>query len=247
MTHLCFIDGILEDKEIMEFKGKEMMSAQAEVLEFKAPVDISAEDALRGVWQDFAASIGGMGTGNYQNNDEMVSVLNHNMVLMHKLLLSSSYYRNLTNSSFRRLSRTKYWGWKSILEDSLGKVGLFSVYKNAPVPLHDHPNTHGVMLVIDGEVEIERYTLQSQYRTRSESGLVELDICDRKILKPFDIAWFSKDEGNIHALQATTDQCVMLKVQLPNVMSNGRSWYFPTQGSGGHETVQARRIMSRYL
>jgi len=174
-------------------------------------------------------------------------VLSHNMVLMHKLLLSSSRYRNLTNCSFRRLSRTKYWGWKSILEDALGKIGLFSVYKNAPVPLHDHPNSHGVLLVIDGEVEVERYSLKSQYRDKDESGLVELDVCERRTLKPFDITWFAEQEGNIHALQAKTEQCVMLKVQLPNMISSGRSWYFPTLGTTGEDSIHARRIMSRYL
>lgn len=225
------------------------MTAQAQILDFSAPDDISPGMALQGVWQDFANSIAVMGDDNgYGDNDEMCSVLNHNTVLMHKLLMSSATYRNIVNSNFSRLVRTKHWGWRSIYEDELGRVGLFSVYRNAPVPMHDHPGTHGVLMVIEGEVEVERYTLQEQCRNRNESGIVDLDFCERKILKPFEITWFQEKEGNIHGLKGLSDQCVMLKIQLPRGVNSNRSWYFPTFSiDGGQKVMPARRIMSRYL
>jgi len=226
-----------------------VMTAQAQILDFNSPNDISPGAALQGVWQDFANSIAAMeGDSGYGNKDEMSSVLNHNAVLMHKLLMSSAIYRNIVNSNFSRLIRTKHWGWKSIYEDELGRVGLFSVYRNAPVPMHDHPGTHGVLMVIEGEVEVERYTLQEQYRNRNESGIVELDFCERKMLKPFEITWFQEKEGNIHGLKSLSDQCVMLKMQLPCEANDNRSWYFPAFSIDGvQKAIPARRIMSRYL
>jgi len=224
------------------------MLAQADIMNFKVPEDVTASESLRGVWGDFVESIAYMHEGGYKNKAEMMSVLNHNMVLMHKLLMSSSMYRKLTNSSFNKLARTKYWGWKSLHEDNLGKVGLFSIYKDTPVPLHDHPGTCGVMMVLDGEVEVERYSLADKYQDSASSGLVEMKKCERKLLRPFDVTWFEETEGNIHGFETKTDQCVLLKMQLPLIPDKSRSWYFPTcTFDDSYETVHARRIMSQYL
>jgi len=224
------------------------MLAQANIMDFKPPVDLTARESLGGVWSDFIDSVTSIGKGEYSNNAEMLSVLNHNMVLMHKLLLSSSMYRNLANCSFNSLVRTKYWGWRSIHEDELGKVGLFSMYKDSPVPLHDHPGTCGVMMVLDGEAEVERYNLMETHQDNATSGLTELKSCDRKLLKPYEITWFDETEGNIHGFEAKTDQCVLLKVQIPTVVKGSRSWYFPTcVFDREQKTIQARRIMSKYL
>lgn len=224
------------------------MLAQADILDFKPPVDVTARESLGGVWADFIGSVTSIGKGGYHNRAEMMSVLNHNMVLMHKLLLSSTTYRNLVNSAFNNLVRTKYWGWRSIHEDALGKVGLFSMYKDSPVPLHDHPGTCGVMMVVDGEVEVERYRLTEVSRKKEASGLVEMESCDRKLLKPFEITWFDETEGNIHGFETKTEQCVMLKVQIPAMVSGSRSWYFPTcVFDSERKSIQARRIMSQHL
>lgn len=224
-----------------------IMMTQANILDFRAPVNETVDEALRGVWKDFIGSIAGIGKGVYHSDREMSAVLNHNLVLVHSLLMNTLLYRDLVNSSYRRLTRTKNWGWKTVFQDTLGKAGLFSVYKEAPVPLHDHPGTRGVMMVVEGEVEVERFTLKAEYRQSSESGPVELQRCDKKVLKPYDITWFGPEKGNVHSMQALTDQCVMLKVQLSQMKAD-RSWYFPLfSAAQEQETIPARRIVSRYL
>lgn len=216
-------------------------------MEFKAPVEMTASETLKGVWDDFINSVSYI-DGGYSNKEEMISVLSHNMVLMHKLLLSSGIYRGLVNSSFSKMMRTKYWGSRTIHEDELGKVGLLSIYKGTPVPLHDHPGARGVLMVLDGKAELERYNLMEKYQDSQSSGLVEMESCERRVLKPFDVTWFEETEGNIHGFEAKTDQCVLLKIQMPVQPVSSRSWYFPTcTFSEEHETVYARRIMSRYL
>lgn len=223
------------------------MMAHANIMEFKGPGKATVEDALRGVWTDFIGSVSSLDKGGYQSQIEMSSVLNSNLILMHSLLMSTATYRDLVNSSYRRLTRTKYWGWKSVYEDELGQVGLFSIYRTAEVPLHDHPGTCGALMVVEGELEVERFTLNEQYRQCHESGMVELERYDRQTLKPFDITWFGPDEGNLHCMQAMTEQCVLLQVRLPKSASD-RSWYFPIFSTEQNkDTILARRIMSRYL
>lgn len=225
-----------------------IMLAQANVMDFRSPVNETPDIALRGIWKDFIGSIAGIGKGIYNTHSEMSSVLNHNLVLMHTLLMSTSIYRENVNSSFQRMARSKYWGWKTVYEDSLGKAGLFSIYDNAPVPLHDHPGSRGAIMVIEGEVEVDRYDLHESSRHHQGSGVVELERYDTTLLKPFDITWFGKDEGNIHGMRAVSGQCVMLKVQLMSVDAGDRSWYFPIAGADQDEgIVPARRIMSQYL
>ena len=100
---------------------------------------------------------------------------------------------------------------------------------------------------MEGEVEVERFTLQQEYRQQTQSGQVKLQRCDSKVLKPYDITWFGPEKCNVHGMQALTEQCVMLKVQLSQAYSE-RSWYFPLFDlEQDQETLTARRIVSRYL
>ncbi len=223
------------------------MMAQTNTLEFRAPVSETASEALDGVWKDFIGSISGIGKGVYHSDAELNSVLNHNLVMVHSLLMSTGSYRGLVNNSVQRLTRTKSWGWQSVYQDAIAKAGLFSTYSNAPVPLHDHPGVSGVVMVVEGQVEVERYTLKDKYRQQTQSGQVELQRCDRKVLKPFEISWFGPEECNVHSMHAITDQCVMLKVQLAQMKAE-RSWYFPVRTHDQElGTLSAHRIISRYL
>ncbi len=221
--------------------------AHADIIDFRGPGKATVADALRGVWKDFTGSIAGIDKDGNQSQTEIQSVLNNNLILMHSLLMSTATYRELVNSSYRRLTRTKYWGWKSVYEDELGKVGLFSIYRTAEVPLHDHPGMRGALMVVEGELDVERYTLKQEYRQSDESGMVELQRYDRQRLKPFDITWFGPDEGNLHTMRAISEQCVLLQVHLPK-LDRDRSWYFPTYATEqNQDSIMARRIMSRYL
>lgn len=221
--------------------------AEANILDFRAPVNETPALALRGVWKDFVSSVAGIGKENYYSHKEMSSVLNHNLVLMHSLLMTTSSYREYVNTSFRRIMRNKYWGWQPVYEDSLGKAGLFSIYKNAPVPMHDHPHSLGALMVVEGEVEVERFNLEPGHE-QGGSGMVKLKRYDCKRLQAFDITWFSANEGNIHRMQSLSDQCVMLKIQLCAKQAADRSWYFPLFNDNPNaEVIQARRIMSQYL
>jgi len=223
------------------------MMARANLMDFRSQEKHSVEDVLRDVWNGFISSVSGV------SKDEIVSwadrneTLNKNLIMLHSLLMSTPEYRALVNSSYRRLSRTKYWGWKSFYEDALGKAGLFSIYRTAQVPLHDHPGSRGALMVVEGEVEVERFTLKEEFRQTNESGIVELQRYDRQTLKPFDITWFGPDEGNLHRMQSKSEQCVLLKVHCSPTVGD-RSWYFPIFSvDPDHDVIKARRIMSRYL
>ena len=224
------------------------MNAQAEVIDFSAATLNDMHVELSGIWPDFIDSIAGIDTGQYSNEAEMHSVLLHNMVLMHRVMMLSHKYRSVFNENFRKMVRTKYWGWKSVYENELGQAGLFSIYRNAPVPLHDHPETCGVLMVLQGEVEVERFTLDQSDRNNPVTGMVELKCIERRVLKPFELTWFGSDKGNIHGLHTRTEQSVMLKVQLPTREEKSRSWYFPVFNPDENRSgIKARRILSRYL
>ena len=234
-------------RESKRIRGK-TMNVQAQVLDFGIPILDDTQISLSGIWTDFIESIAGIDAGQYGNEAEMHSVLQHNMILMHRLLMTSQQYRSVVNENFQKMVRTKYWGWKSVHEDHQGQAGLFSIYRNAPVPLHDHPGTCGVLMVLQGEVEIDRFTLDESYRRSPSSGMVEIECIERRVLKPFELSWFGPDKGNIHGLHTRSEQSVMLKVQLPANVEASRSWYFPVFDiNQGQSCTRARRILSRYL
>jgi len=234
-------------RESKRIRGR-TMNVQAQVIDFGIPAQNDTQDTLSGIWPDFIDSIAGIEAGQYGSQAEMHSVLQHNMILMHRVLMSSQQYRAIFNENFRKMIRTKYWGWKSVHEDEQGKAGLFSIFRNAPVPLHDHPEACGVLMVLQGEVEVEKFTLDKAYRENPSSGMVELECIERQVLKPFELSWFGPEEGNIHGLHTRTEQSVMLKVQLPANAEKSRSWYFPFFNiDEGQCKLKARRILSNYL
>lgn len=224
------------------------MTAHTDSLLLKKNTGRSVGEILSGIWQEFSESVHGIGLGRYQSREETRSVLAHNMTLLHKLLMGSVEYRQLVDGRYRMLVRNKYWGWKSVHNDDQLSIGVFSLFRNAPIPLHDHPGTQGVIMVLEGELEVERFTLPARYRSENCSGTVQLDRCSQQSLAAFDVAWFQAVEGNIQGLRSISEQCVLLKVQLPGSCTGERSWYFPVQGTDEKKSsIQARRIISRYL
>jgi len=132
--------------------------------------------------------------------------------------------------------------WSSRLySDEQVSAGLLAIYRDKPVPFHDHPGTLGVMLVLSGAVKIRYADMANE---REGAGAVDLKITRIRERLPGEVCWFFAKDRNIHQLEATSANAIMLVAHLPRVDVDKQSFYFPVgeyEAAEGH-TLLAQRV-----
>jgi len=132
------------------------------------------------------------------------------------------------------------WSTRLFSDDRIN-AGLLAVYRDKPVPFHDHPGTLGVMLVLSGAVKIRYADLAND---RGGAGPVELRITRVRERLPGEVCWFFAHDRNIHQLEATTANTVMLVAHLPHVDVDKQSFYFPV---GEYEAVEGHTLLAQRM
>lgn len=90
-------------------------------------------------------------------------------------------------------------------------MGFLTVSRDRAIPLHDHPDTAGVLLVIFGRIRIDRYDRVFCGKPRNGRPL-ELRHRGSHVLTLGGVSCFSPTRGNLHRLTAVSDKCTMLSV-----------------------------------
>ena len=119
------------------------------------------------------------------------------------------------------------WGWHPLWDDEALRVGLLIVMPGAPIPLHDHPGSTGLLQVLEGRVIIRQYTLRDLANSRGEPELVVLNVEGRRKYATNDYLIFGPEQGNIHAVSAVDGPCVLLDVLFHPYRDEERSWFMP--------------------
>ncbi|MBD3670243.1 MAG: hypothetical protein HUJ29_05660 [Gammaproteobacteria bacterium] len=116
------------------------------------------------------------------------------------------------------------WLWRefeSADELIVGSIGLSS---RQGIPIHDHPGSSGILLVFSGSVEV------TQYQADPGSGgqrMTELEVLRHQRYEIGDYVRFTESEGNIHSLQGSHRDCLLLDILVFPYRLNERRWYLP--------------------
>ena len=138
------------------------------------------------------------------------------------------------------------WGWLPLIEREDVRGGILSVGRQHPIPLHDHPGTFGVLMILAGEIRVTQY---DRIDARQPSGAT-VKLCNRNIhhLGPRDVSIFQPDLGNLHQLQAISDDCMIVEFMFEPYAWEQRSWYFTLpEAKRGDDCVMARRVTQRTM
>jgi len=117
------------------------------------------------------------------------------------------------------------WGWHPLWDDEALRVGLLIVMPGAPIPLHDHPGSTGLLQVLEARVVIRQYTLRDLAISHGEPELVVLNIEGRRECVSNDWLFFGPEQGNIHTVSAVDGPCVLFDVLLHPYLDEDRSWF----------------------
>lgn len=132
--------------------------------------------------------------------------------------------------------------WSKVLfADEHIRVGLQAVCQGNPIPLHDHPGSAGVVLVLSGIVNFQYANLP---RNQGTPGPVELQIARVRDRLAGQVCWFHAEDRNIHRVEAKTDYAVMLVAHLRQRDNGRRHMYFPVSE---YEPVEGIRFLAHRM
>ncbi len=113
-----------------------------------------------------------------------------------------------------------------IWEDSQVSIGVFVLKSGAALPLHDHPEMHGIIRVIHGTISVESFS-ELQEQPIPESITEQLRSWQHHLIKPVkrhnqvDIDTQSNacdltpTEGNFHAISSVNGPAAFLDILAP--------------------------------
>lgn len=167
---------------------------------------------------------------NYEKAAQTLSCLND-------ALCQTAAYRKLCAGAQYSSSDHKPWLWQKLYQDTRIRIGLLTVYKRQPVPLHDHPGSSGALFLLTGSVEIDQYDHMNLYSQSDCAGLVLLHRTGNAVLTEREVSIFGVQHGNIHGLNSKTESSVMLNVLLEPYAPGDRSWYIPIYTDSASDSV----------
>ncbi len=178
---------------------------------------------------------------------EVDLVTAHALRLFHHQLMESvpAYGELLEICSSRPVSRENPWLWYPLQEGEWARVGLLTVTADHPLPLHDHPGSSGLLLVLSGEVRVRQFDIAGVVWQRSRVGLQHRSDCS---LAKYEISAFRAYCGNIHGIEALSERAILLDLLLHPCHDAMRSWYFPRLDMGPSiSPIIADRVPCRNL
>ena len=102
-------------------------------------------------------------------------------------------------------------------------LSLIGIHQIMPIPVHDHPQTSSVQLVLQGQLRVRKYRL---VEVILDPALVKLERLSESELHPGSTTTTGELSNNIHGLQAISKSAVVLSLQVPPCVAKKQAWYF---------------------
>ncbi len=181
-------------------------------------------EGMDGTWEQFASQILTAYDTTPDTEQSMAQLLRLTTHQLYSGIVEDAHFRN----QFLQCPDTASCGtptWSTTLYESENiRAGLLSVYRDKPVPFHDHPGAIGVSLILSGVAKIQYANFT---RDQRDENLVELQMMRVRERLPGQVCWFFKKDRNIHSVEAITSNVVLLVIHLPHIESNKQSLFFP--------------------
>jgi len=117
------------------------------------------------------------------------------------------------------------WGWQPALASPDLSVGTLTVWRDSDIPLHDHPGSTGLLLVLEGKVRVRSYQLTDDLD--NGNAPVELELTADEVISAGEYWQFGPYQHNIHSLQSVDGDCRIFDVLFSPYQLQQRSFFMP--------------------
>lgn len=141
-----------------------------------------------------------------------------------ELSIRIGYHHALKNALRFAPANNRHWGWHALIDTPLLRLGLISLQRVFSLPLHDHPNAHGVLKVISGRVRVQQYRYDSN--SGRDNTLVSLEQVSDHNLARGESSAFTPSFQNLHELESLSSRSILLSMMVNPYRPHERSWYY---------------------
>ena len=182
--------------------------------------DVRNED----IWAEFVDGIQAIYEHHTDDPDDRQAALVRLVDAMYPALLNEpALQQAMTQCPPAGEHTTPSW-WRSLHEDMTSQITLVAVYHGQAMPLHDHPGSRGLSLVLSGSAHI-RYADIAE--VDQASGIVQIVMADSQECSEKGVSSFDTDHNNLHSIEAMTPYAQVLVVHTPPIKREEQAFYFP--------------------
>jgi len=176
------------------------------------------------LWRDFVVQLKHDMTTGAQGGDSLGGAARQLLPRLQRNLLDLPEYQSLVEKAQTGRRSAGHCQTTEVYQDDNVHAALLTVFRDNPLPFHDHPDSTGMMLMISGSTRIMHCRVISE---NSESGITDLKVIRERERTEGQVCWFHTNEGNVHGLEALSPQSVLLVVHIPPYRKERQSYYFP--------------------
>lgn len=156
--------------------------------------------------------------------------------------VSLEYLEGQLNSPSQKENQP--WGYLSLAEEEQFSAGLLTVLPGTPIPIHDHPGSTGLLVVLKGQVKAHLYETVEQDAGSNTLSLKRTSVGSAGV---GEFVTFGPDERNIHSLEACKEPVVLFDLLISPYKPEERSWFLPMDPTQGHSSssMEVLRVKQR--
>lgn len=120
---------------------------------------------------------------------------------------------------------SREWEQDVLVSDASLRAGVLTVYGGKPVPIHDHPGSAGLLLVVDGILGVREFCRADT--SGQGATATALRMLGERRFAPAQHTLITPEAGNLHSLAAHSEVCVALDILFTPCAEFRRTWYMP--------------------
>ena len=131
----------------------------------------------------------------------------------------------------------RLWRNENLVHQTDLRAGLIKLAGGGELPLHDHPDCLGMVVLISGQLLVDRFDIDDNRHINAANVCTLRRLC-RQTQNPGEVAWILPSNGNIHGLQCIGEQpCIFLDILISRNHFRPRSLFLPISNPAQEECV----------
>jgi len=177
-------------------------------------------------WAEFVDGIQAIYEHHTDHVDDRQAALARLIDEMYPVLLTDPALQQAIARCPQSCDPTRPGWWSTLHESAMSHIALVAVYQGQAMPLHDHPGSHGLSVVLTGRAQVRQASI-AELNPANGVAKIKLDSIEEMAQQQF--SWFDESHSNLHSIEAMTPIAHILAVHLPPIRRQEQAYYFPLE------------------